>query len=132
MEAKMDAQIVKYSFIGLAISLLFGMLVVIYLIFKFHRNPTSRFNFEDLLLVDDRASVGKIGQLIALNVSTWGFIVLVAQGKLTEWYFTAYMGMWAGAQLISKAIDLNQKPSNTTVSTSTTSTVIKADVGKEP
>jgi len=59
-------------------------------------------------------SLGRVGQFVALLVSTWGFVALTVEGKLTEWYVTAYMLVWAGAQAASLALKIKgnqeQKP----------------------
>lgn len=56
-------------------------------------------------------SLGRVGQFIALLTSTWGFIALTIDGKLSEWYVTAYMLVWAGAQAASLALKIKgQQP----------------------
>lgn len=60
------------------------------------------------LLVDsttEKVSLFKTGQLIALIVSTWGFVVLIQRDKMTEWYFTGYMASWAAANLLNKWLE---------------------------
>ena len=60
------------------------------------------------LILDDksgRPSIHKIGQVLALIVSTWGFVNLVNHGTLTEIYFTTYMGVWAGSVALNKLLD---------------------------
>jgi hypothetical protein len=59
------------------------------------------------LILDDttkQPSIHKIGQCLALSVSTWGFVVLTTKGLLTEFYFTGYMTIWAGAVAIDKLL----------------------------
>lgn len=69
------------------------------------------FDLADLLTGDNgRVSLSKCGQASALVVSTWGFVVLVQQGKLTEWYFLAYMTVWAGYRLAQTAIETKAPP----------------------
>ena len=64
------------------------------------------FDLADLLTGDNgKVSLSKFGQVSALIVSTWGFVVLVQQGKLTEFYFIGYMTVWTGAKLIQSGID---------------------------
>ena len=64
------------------------------------------FDLSDLLTGDNgKVSLSKFGQVSALIVSTWGFVVLVQQGKLTEFYFIGYMTVWTGAKLIQSGID---------------------------
>ena len=64
------------------------------------------FDLADLLTGDNgKVSLSKFGQVSALIVSTWGFVVLVQTGKLTEFYFIGYMTVWTGAKLIQSGID---------------------------
>lgn len=59
------------------------------------------------LILDDtttRPSIFKIGQLAALLISSWGFIYLTLHDKLSEFYFAAYMGIWAGSTAVDKII----------------------------
>src|SRR5271163_4132425 len=56
------------------------------------------------LVVDPQTkqpSVHQLGQVTALIISSWGFIVLVLHGQLTEVYFTTYMVAWAGANALN-------------------------------
>jgi len=70
------------------------------ILYRWQSNASNTFDLTDILLGDDsKASLYKVGQALALSVSTWGFVILVQQGKLTEWYFTAYMTVWAGANV---------------------------------
>ncbi len=61
------------------------------------RRTDNKFDLLDLVNGGDgRLSLGKTGQLVALLVSTWGFVALTRAGELTEWYFLAYMATWTG------------------------------------
>jgi len=65
-----------------------------------------KFDLADLVTGDnERVSLSKLGQITALGVSTWGFIVLTEQGKLTETYFGIYMSVWTGAKILQSGID---------------------------
>lgn len=95
----------------LACAVLAGVLLA----WRATRNQGSRFNFEDILLDSrtGRTSLSKVGQFIALSVSSWGFVFLTLAGKLSEWYFTTYMLAWAGANVASKWINNQQKGPST-------------------
>lgn len=59
------------------------------------------------LILDDttkQPSIHKIGQCLALLVSTWGFVMLTMKGTLTEFYFTGYIGVWAGSVALDKLL----------------------------
>jgi hypothetical protein len=89
---------VNYS---VEISLAVISLVVCAILYTWQKDKSNSFDLMDALLGEDgKASLYRIGQATALITSTWGFIVLIQQGKLTEWYFTAYMTVWAGANVV--------------------------------
>lgn len=61
----------------------------------------EHFDLSDLLTGDNgKVSLSKCGQAAALAVSTWGFVVLVQTGKLTESYFIGYMTIWSGTRIM--------------------------------
>jgi hypothetical protein len=75
-----------------------------YMLYRWQHNHPN-FDLSDLLTGDNgKVSLAKFGQAAALIVSTWGFVALVQQGKLTESYFVGYMGIWAGYRLAQSAI----------------------------
>ena len=81
------------------------------------------------LLLDDksgRPSIHKIGQLLALMVSTWGFVYQMTHNTFTETYLTVYMGVWAGVGAVNKLLD-NKQPAGTTTYESTSTTVTATD-----
>lgn len=79
-------------FVLFAIALLFA-LTLVYL--QMRHDPL------DLrwLILDrpHRPSLPKIAQIVALAVSTWGFVVLTLNNNLSETYFMAYMAIWSGS-----------------------------------
>lgn len=86
------------------VSLLVLALLTLWLLIRWQRNHPD-FDLADLLTGDNgRVSLAKFGQAAALVVSTWGFAVLVQQGKLTEMYFVGYMTVWAGYRLVDVAL----------------------------
>lgn len=69
------------------------------------------FTLTDLLTGDNgKVSLRKFGAMVALYSSTWGFVTLVEQGKLSEWYFTAYIGVWAAQKVVSDIATAIQTP----------------------
>lgn len=86
--------------------ILVGLLIVAcYLLYKAQTKPDS-FDLRDLIVdsVTGKVSLNKFGQFVALALSSWGFIYLAVDGKLTEVYFTTYMVSWAGATVLTKAL----------------------------
>lgn len=79
---------------------------------RWQRDPANQFDIVSLVTDGEtgKVSLFKTGQLLALLVSTWGFVVLTRADKLTEWYFAGYMLAWAGANVAKIAIDAKAKP----------------------
>lgn len=87
------------------LTLLVLAILAIWLLVRWQRSHPM-FDLADLLTGDNgRVSLAKFGQAAALVVSTWGFAVLVQQGKLTEFYFIGYMTVWAGYRLADAALN---------------------------
>ena len=79
------------------------LLVVALALVVVTRHPVSL-----LQLVTDarsgRMSLGRVGQLVALIVSSWAFVWLTIAGTLTEWYYGTYMIAWAGARIADQLV----------------------------
>lgn len=79
---------------NMMILLIIILSIISILLFK-AQNKNDSFDLRSVITDEfNRVSLSKLGQLFALLVSTWGFIVLVHNDKLTEWYFTSYMAIW--------------------------------------
>jgi hypothetical protein len=72
------------------------MMAFIFVIYVLNKSNKADFQFEDLLVEPKtgKASVSKLAQIIALVTSTWAFIALTLDSKLTEWFYVSYMGVW--------------------------------------
>ena len=57
----------------------------------------------------NKPSLPKIGQCVALLVSTWGFVILVTKGQLTEMYFLGYMTVWSGSAALETYFNRGQR-----------------------
>ena len=62
----------------------------------------------------NQPSLGRQGQYTALMVSTWAFVTLTLNDKLTEWFFVGYMLSWAGAQFGSLYLKVKGQQSQPT------------------
>ena len=82
------------------------LLVVALALVVVTRDP--RHSVSLLQLVTDarsgRMSLGRVGQLVALIVSSWAFVWLTIAGTLTEWYYGTYMLAWAGARIADQLV----------------------------
>ena len=50
-----------------------------------------------ILDANRKPALGKIGQVVALIVSTWAYVVFTLKGTLSEFYFVSYMVAWSGS-----------------------------------
>lgn len=82
-----------------------GIGIFLLLTIYWHRDKTNPFDFKSALMEDDKLSLSKMGQLVALLVSTWIIIHQVRIGGLSEWLFGGYMLAWGGANAINKYIN---------------------------
>jgi len=95
-----------FSFVLFLIALAF-VLVLAYVQFK-HDPLDLRW-----LILDrpHRPSLTKIAQIVALAVSTWGFVVLTLSCHLSETYFMAYMAVWSGSAALDAYFNRGQRDS---------------------
>lgn len=85
----------------LIIAILAGLVILAYAQIK-----KDNFDLRTLITEDDgKLSIHKIGQLVALVLSSWGFVYLILYKEITEFYFMGFMGVWASAEALNKWID---------------------------
>lgn len=66
----------------------------------------SKFDFAQAFLdADGKTSMARICTFTALSVSTWALVALVQTDKLTEWFYTAYLGAFVLNGTVNKWID---------------------------
>jgi hypothetical protein len=77
---------------------------IFFLLVYWHLDKTTRFDLRDLLIdsKDGQLSLFKVGQVLALMVSTWVLINETRNARLTEFLFIGYMVAWSGANVLSK------------------------------
>jgi len=94
----------------LPVFLLLGILVFLWAIYRAHKG-NNLFDAKDFLMdpVTNRASLYKLGQLVAMLVTSFGFIYLIMHNGLTEMYFGIYAGLWGGLNSVNKGIDTFNK-----------------------
>lgn len=91
------------------LALLVATVIVMVSAWMWQRRKDNKFDLLDLVSDGQgKLSLFKTGQLVALLVSTWGFVALTRAGLLSEWYFAGYMLAWAGANIAKLAIDANK------------------------
>ena len=81
-----------------------GIIVLVILIWLYNKNNDSKsvIDLADLVVDNEtkRLSSSKLFRFGTWIVTTWGFIYLVSQGSLEEYYAIAYMGIWTGNALL--------------------------------
>lgn len=79
-----------------ALNLIFlgAVILVVVSMVRFHNNERfEHFNLVDLITdKEGRVSRPALMEVGSWFVATWGFVMLINQGKLTEWYMGAYIG----------------------------------------
>ena len=88
----------------LIITLALFTYVVIRWLWKLNKDENNTINIIDLVTVNGRLNERKVSRFGAWIISTWGFMFLILNNQLSEWYFVGYMGAWVANALIGKAI----------------------------
>ena len=69
------------------------------------------FDLSDLLTGENgRVSASKFMQTGGWTVGTWGFVTLIQEGKMSEWYFTGYMALCFGVRIAKDALTKPDAP----------------------
>ena len=96
--SQLNSNDVMYIILTVVISL-----CTIYLI-RLNNDRKSMVYLIDLVTTNGILNERKLTRFFTWMVSTWGFIYLLADDKLTEWYFIGYMGAWVANALIGKTL----------------------------
>lgn len=89
------------------IILLVTLVIFAMMMYRLNKSESTKFFYDQLFVdKDGTASTSKLAHLIALFLSSWGFIHLTLKGTLTEWYFLTYMTVWVLQRSYSKWLDL--------------------------
>ena len=88
-------------------SLIVMMTVIVILLFRWHTD-SSGFALQQVLVdgVTGRIAIEKVGYMMSLAIGSWGFAALIQTGKMTEGYFTAYLGVFALSRAVSSGISV--------------------------
>lgn len=97
-----------------------GMTLLIY----WHLDKSNRFDLRDLLIDSQTKllSLYKIGQVMALIVSTWIVVHETRGNRLSDLFFLSYISIWSGVNLLNNYMGKQLGNSNLSVLNSTTST----------
>jgi hypothetical protein len=105
----------------------------ILLVSWWHYKRDVRFDIKDIIVDTStgKVSLYKIGQVVALIISTWIIIHETKNNRLSEWLFLSYMAIWSGTNL-AKAIIEKNNPKNNEVSRTTMEYTPKSKYSQEP
>ena len=78
------------------------LVIVVWTMIVLHRNPNDSFDMKDLVGREGKLDEKKFTRFGAWVVSTWGFVYLIVNDKLSEWYFIGYMGAWVANAILDK------------------------------
>lgn len=98
------------------------IIVIAISVYKMHQDANSRFNVLDLLMEGGRTSRIATAFMVALVATTWVFIKLAVDGKMTEGYMLAFGGMWV-TPIVSRMFATNQVSSSSSETTTTATSV---------
>lgn len=74
----------------------------IYLLRKVDKDKHNTYSLMDLIVDDGKIQERKVTRFGTWIVSTWGFVYLIIDGKLDEWYFVGYIGAWVANAILAK------------------------------
>jgi hypothetical protein len=85
-------------------ALAIGAVIALLMLWQWQRTHPE-FDLSDLITGENgKVSATKFAQTAALVVATWGFVTLVQQGKMTEWYFIGYLTAFLGTRVAKDAL----------------------------
>lgn len=82
-------------------------LVVVAVVVQWHRADDT-FKLQQVLVdnTSGKISIEKVGYMTSLAIGSWGFVALTLHDKMTEGYFTAYLGVFALARAASSGLSV--------------------------
>lgn len=97
----------------LAMIVILAILLIVFMVSLVRRArcASSRISLDDLLIGEDgRLSKAAAVMMGAFAMTTWLIVYLALTGKITEGYFTAYLGAWV-APTVARVIFGKSAPS---------------------
>lgn len=90
------------------VALVLMTILVIAVVWSWHRNPNMPIDLSQVLVdsVTGKISVEKVAFMTALAISTWGFVTLILRNAMTEWFFTAYVGVFVLGRFGSQGLSV--------------------------
>ena len=107
-----DPEIFLRMNVSMGIVLTIVIICAVIMLWLWQRDGDNNIEISDLVCKDGRLDEKKFTRLGAWAVSTWGFVFLIMDGKMSEWYFAGYMGAWVANAILDKY--LNSRSPNLT------------------
>lgn len=76
------------------------VVAAIYVLIRAQGSKAHPLDFATLLLDQDKASLRKVGELIALLTTTWVVLYMAVKGDLSDTIFFAYIGAWVSRTVL--------------------------------
>jgi hypothetical protein len=108
-----------------------------YVLYKTQASDKNNFDFADMLRDDlsNKPSSSRLAMFVCLGISTWAimYILITKKGDIDTWLFIAYVGIWSGAKVAEKGMDMflaskGVTLTNTQQSSTTTTQTVTAPV----
>lgn len=96
-----------------------AVLAVLWSLERKSKDRKSHFTFDELLTEDGKTSKAACLMFGSFAVATWLLVFLTVNGKITEGYFTAYLGFYV-APAVAKIIKGQDATSSAAVTVSST------------
>ena len=84
------------------------VLLCTFYLFRLNNDKKSDIYIVDLITENGHLEERKFTRFGAWLVSTWGFVYLIVEQQLSEWYFVGYMGAWVANALIGKSLSISE------------------------
>ena len=92
------------------IALCAGVLLALLVMWHWQRSH-PKFDLSDLVTGDNgKVSATKFIQTATWVIASWGFVTLTQDGKMTEWYMAAYLGLAYGVKVAKDVFAKPDKP----------------------
>lgn len=92
------------------IALCAGVLLALLVMWHWQRSH-PKFDLSDLVTGDNgKVSATKFIQTATWVIASWGFVTLTQDGKMSEWYMAAYLGLAYGTKAIKDVFAKPDKP----------------------
>lgn len=94
-----------------AVVSLLGLLSLVFSIVRAHFSKTNQFDLIRLFAYDSegKMSDSKARLNAAFVVTTWAFVFLTMNDKLTEWYVLVFLTAWVGDRFAARQQSLKEK-----------------------